>query len=245
LRDGVLDGFHGEPKQHAEEALLAQLADVDLASATAYVTLEPCTERRKGTPCANHLASSGIKTVFVANSDPHPKISNASWRIFFEQRIAVRDFSYDLRNEARRDNIKFFDKFVYSPQPQSSASFNFGRNGGERILGPTAKQFCTRWTPRGHGTIWALDYDFNVCVAKHCNEFAQVDDPSRWFEDSHYSKPVEVGQIVIFRNAFGFALVKVREVVHPDCDIDRNGILKFDYQLRFLAETAVSEAPSV
>src|ERR1700730_3287458 len=76
----------------------------------------------------------------------------------------------------------------------------------------------------------ALDYNNKVAVAKNCTKFHEVDDPGRWMEDSHYTKPVNEGEIVIFRNENGFALVKVLQVT-PRSD-GSNSELKFKYELR-------------
>jgi hypothetical protein len=42
--------------------------------------------------------------------------------------------------------------------------------------------------------------------------FYQVDDPGRWFEDNHRTNAVAEGEIVIFRNDYGYALVLVQKV---------------------------------
>lgn len=77
--------FDVTPAEHAEEALLRELADTELSNATAYITLEPCTSRNKGRPCVDLLIARGIRTVFVGNSDPHPDINKGAWRSFLPQ----------------------------------------------------------------------------------------------------------------------------------------------------------------
>ena len=51
-------------------------------------------------------------------------------------------------------------------------------------------------------------------------------------EDLHYTKPVDEGEIVIFRNANGFAMVKVLQVT-PRTKT-QNSELKFFFELRYL-----------
>ena len=229
--DGTTHAFESPGNEHAEQSLLAKLGDIDFSDVVAYVTLEPCTHRRKGTPCAQLLTDRRIRQVFVGNSDPHPDIGALAWRHFHKNGVIVRDFPAELRNEARRDNHAFFDKFVYSEKLIGNAQFDYGNQGQERILGPAGREFKTRWTPRGNGSIYGLDCENNVCVADHCTSFDQVDDPGRWFEDSHYTKPVHVGQIIIFRNSYGFALVLIQDVKYP---VDgMNGKVKFTYELRY------------
>jgi len=100
-----------------------------------------------------------------------------------------------------------------------------------RVLGALPEAFTTSWTNRGNGLIYALDYEFSVALAKNCTTFDQVDDPARWFEDCHYTKPVHEGQIVIFRNLNGYALVQVLRVRAKTAE--SNAEAHFRYQLRY------------
>lgn len=232
LEDREFKPFQVTPQDHAEQALLAHLHSYDLTATLAYVTLEPCTKRRKGDSCAELLIAAGIAEVHIGNCDPNPDVGALAWKRFFEAGIVVKDFPGDLRNEARRDNAAFFNKFRWSKKDRGTASFDYEANGGERILGPRGREFKTRWTNRGLGTIYALDYENHVSLAKNCSEFDMVDDPGRWMEDSHYTKPVNEGEIVIFRNSNGFALVKPLRVT-PRSE-GSNSELKFSYELRYL-----------
>lgn len=226
------DDFVAKPSAHAEQALLEQFTDVDLSDVTAYVTLEPCTRRKgKGPCCADLLVRAGIKTVYVGNCDPNPDVGGLAWRVFLASGISVRDFPPELRNEARRDNDAFFRKFSYSLGDQGDASFDYEHNGGVRVLGAPTEAFKTSWTNRDNGSIYALDYQFSVALAKNCTTFDDIDDPSRWFEDCHYTKPVFEGQIVVFRNPKGYALVQVLKVRKKTAQ--SNAELQFRYQLRY------------
>ena len=53
--DGVLQDFAASGADHAEQLLLDQVGSAHFASATAYVTLDPCTKRRAGASCAEAL----------------------------------------------------------------------------------------------------------------------------------------------------------------------------------------------
>lgn len=223
--------FDVTPTEHAEQALLAQLHSVDLTGSSVYVTLEPCTKRKTGRSCADLLVERRIAVVYVGNCDPNPDIGALAWRLFHQHGISVKDFPSDLRNEARRDNAAFFSKFRWSKRGSGKGAFDYQADGGQRVLGEAGKEFTTRWTNRGRGSIYALDYDNNVCIAKNCTQFNQIDDPGRWFEDSHYTKPANEGEIVIFRNRHGFALVQIIKVT-PHAD-GANAELKFSYELRY------------
>jgi diaminohydroxyphosphoribosylaminopyrimidine deaminase/5-amino-6-(5-phosphoribosylamino)uracil reductase len=234
--DGEVRTISSVSSAHAEQALLEALKPRSLCNATAYVTLEPCTKKRgKGKCCADLIVDAGIKEVHVGNVDPNPDVGALAWKTFFANGVVVRDFPPDLRNEAARDNYSFFRKFHTSPYLEDGAGFDYRSNGGIRVLGPPGREFQTKWGERGRNSIYALDYDNNVAIAKNCTAFDQVDDPGRWFEDQDYFKAVNEGQIVVFRNAFGFALVRVGIVRLPTPS--SNAELQFRYQLRYLEKT--------
>lgn len=128
--------FQVKASEHAEKALLDKLADVDLAGATAYVTLEPCTKRRRGESCVNLLTARKISVVHIGNCDPNPDVGALAWKTFHQHGVTVRDFPGDLRNEARRDNSAFFSKFQCSTKMYDGGAFDYNSNGGIRRMGP-------------------------------------------------------------------------------------------------------------
>lgn len=68
-------GYHkrvGEP--HAE-VFAIENADEYSGSATAFVTLEPCSHFGKNPPCADALIKAGIKRVVICNNDPNPLVA--------------------------------------------------------------------------------------------------------------------------------------------------------------------------
>lgn len=67
-------GDGGRP--HAEENALAQAGE-RARGATAYVSLEPCSQRSSGAPsCATRLIDGGVRRVVFACSDPNPHASD-------------------------------------------------------------------------------------------------------------------------------------------------------------------------
>lgn len=226
--------FFAPKRMHAEQALLEKLKDQDLSEATAYVTLEPCTKKRQGICCADLMVKSGIKTIYIGNLDPNPTVGGLAWKTFLENEIVIADFPPELRNEALRDNFDFFRKFRYSPKLQDGAAFDYENNTGKRVLGIPPREFHTSWTESGDGSIWALDYENYVAIAKNCTSFDQIDDPSRWFEDADYTKVVYEGQIVIFRNPYGYVLILIQSV-KKRTNIS-NSELRFRYEIRYSSD---------
>jgi diaminohydroxyphosphoribosylaminopyrimidine deaminase/5-amino-6-(5-phosphoribosylamino)uracil reductase len=77
VKDGVVigEGFHpraGEP--HAEVFALED-AGSNAASATMYVTLEPCCHTGRTPPCTEAIIGAGITRVCAAMADPDPKVA--------------------------------------------------------------------------------------------------------------------------------------------------------------------------
>jgi diaminohydroxyphosphoribosylaminopyrimidine deaminase/5-amino-6-(5-phosphoribosylamino)uracil reductase len=68
-------GFHLKAGEgHAEVNALAD-AKQDVAGATAYVTLEPCSHHGKTPPCADALIKAGVARVVYGMQDPNPEVS--------------------------------------------------------------------------------------------------------------------------------------------------------------------------
>lgn len=65
----------GGPHAEASALAAARQAGVDLAGATAYVTLEPCGHHGRTPPCADALVAAGVARVVVGILDPDPHVS--------------------------------------------------------------------------------------------------------------------------------------------------------------------------
>lgn len=101
---------HAPGSQHAEiDALMnAQAAGVDVAGATVYVTLEPCSHYGRTPPCAARLVKERVGRVVAALEDPNPQVSGRGLAMLREAGIAV-DCGV-CRDEAYESNIGFFTR---------------------------------------------------------------------------------------------------------------------------------------
>ncbi|UOO82382.1 bifunctional diaminohydroxyphosphoribosylaminopyrimidine deaminase/5-amino-6-(5-phosphoribosylamino)uracil reductase RibD [Uruburuella testudinis] len=104
----VGQGFHiqaGGP--HAEVHALRQ-AGALARSATAYVTLEPCSHYGRTPPCAKGLIEAGVTRVVAAMTDPNPLVAGKGLTMLEAAGIEVQ--SGLLENEARMLNRGFLSR---------------------------------------------------------------------------------------------------------------------------------------
>jgi diaminohydroxyphosphoribosylaminopyrimidine deaminase/5-amino-6-(5-phosphoribosylamino)uracil reductase len=221
------------PGDHAEYGIFSRLADTDLTGSTLYTTLEPCSRRNHpNVPCAQWAIDRGVATVFIGIYDPNPSIYREGWRMLRDAGVALRDFPSDLRAEIRADNAAFLDQYQRAVGDRGSATFDYTLNGGRyEIIGADDATFSTRWTRCGARSVYALDYDNHVALARYANRFDEIDDPGA-LDFGHYTVDVKEGEIVVFRNAGGLALVQIVGVLSGPSAGDDRTELRFDYELR-------------
>ncbi len=109
----VGEAFHtsaGEP--HAEVAALADTGNV--ADATVYVSLEPCSHHGRTPPCAELIGDLGPSRVVVAMEDPNPLVSGRGLQVLRDAGIQVEVGL--LEDKARRLN-EVFVKYITTGLP--------------------------------------------------------------------------------------------------------------------------------
>ena len=116
VKDGqILASGHRAEGRHAEyEVLENDLKDEQIAGATVYTTLEPCTERNPPKiACVDRLIARNVGRVVVGMLDPNPKIRGQGIRELEHVRIKVDRFHEDIRlavEELNRDFIREYDE---------------------------------------------------------------------------------------------------------------------------------------
>ncbi len=112
VRDGVMvgEGWHeraGEP--HAEVHAL-RAAGERARSATAYVTLEPCSHQGRTPPCCAALIAAGVSRVVAAMQDPNPLVAGKGYALLRTANVAVDDGL--MAHEAHELNIGFVSRMT-------------------------------------------------------------------------------------------------------------------------------------
>ena len=113
VKDGKLiaTAFRGELNrgEHAEyTALEGKAADVQLAGATVYTTLEPCTTRNAPkVACAERLIERRVARVVIGMLDPNPIISGKGQRRLRDANIRTDLFPPDLMAQVEELNRGF------------------------------------------------------------------------------------------------------------------------------------------
>lgn len=206
----------GGPGDHAEWSLIKGLGDAAglvLRGATIYTTLEPCTTRSVDkTPCADHLVNMGVSRVFIGAYDPDPRVHRLGWKRLCDAGIELCDFTPLLRTRANDLLEGFSEPYSVGASTARQATFDFSQNSGRYLIDVDSTRFGTRWTVCGDDSVYALFREGDLALARHAQNFDQIDDPAAYHFAGHSAR-VAVGEIVIFREGDDFLLIQVVEVV--------------------------------
>jgi diaminohydroxyphosphoribosylaminopyrimidine deaminase / 5-amino-6-(5-phosphoribosylamino)uracil reductase len=152
---GVLLGAgHTQPAGQAHAEIMA-LRDAkqqghDVASSTAYVTLEPCSHQGHTGPCCDALIQAGLARVVVAVKDPNPQVSGNGIARLRQAGIQV-DVGV-LEDKARSLNLGFFKRMIQGTpwiRLKVAASLD-----GQTALSNGVSQWITSAAARQDGHAW-------------------------------------------------------------------------------------------
>jgi diaminohydroxyphosphoribosylaminopyrimidine deaminase / 5-amino-6-(5-phosphoribosylamino)uracil reductase len=116
VKDGKIIGegaHHYDAKDHAEIVAFKQ-AGANVESATAYVTLEPCSRQGRTGPCADALIAAKIKKAVIATVDPNPKVSGEGIKKLRAAGIEIETGLCEIEARALNDA---FAKFIQTQLP--------------------------------------------------------------------------------------------------------------------------------
>lgn len=98
-------GFHVRPGQPHAEAMALGRAGEAARGATLYVNLEPCSHHGRTPPCAERIASAGVRRVVASIQDPNPQVNGSGFEALREAGVEVSVGL--LRAEAAHLNAAF------------------------------------------------------------------------------------------------------------------------------------------
>jgi diaminohydroxyphosphoribosylaminopyrimidine deaminase/5-amino-6-(5-phosphoribosylamino)uracil reductase len=248
-------GWHKKAGEaHAETIALNDAGDV--AEATAYVTLEPCSHVGQTPSCADALIEAGISRVVVAMRDPNPLVAGAGLKKLEMSGISVEIGV--LESEARLLNLGFISRMNRQrPYVVSKMACSFD---GRTAMASGESKWITSTEARvdvqrlragssavltGVGTVLADDPSLNV----------RIDDPDelqplRVVLDSQLRMPVTAkiltlpGTTMILTGLENTKQQQALEQAGADVfkiDLDDDGRIDLDKMLLFLGQQQINQ----
>lgn len=128
VKDGEIvgEGFTQEiGGDHAEIVALGKAGDL-ASGATMYVTMEPCSHYGRTPPCSDALIKAGIRRVFMAVTDPNPKVNGKGNTIL--KQAGIETSIGNLADEAQ-DHYQAYFKFIKTGKPLVVAKYAMTLDG--------------------------------------------------------------------------------------------------------------------
>ena len=193
-------GWHQWAGQGHAEVRALEDAGADVAGATAYVSLEPCSVHGRTPPCADALVAAGIKRVVVGALDPDPRVNGNGLRQLQASGIKVdlaNDEQAQALNLGHRQRMALARPWVRVKMAASLDGRTAMASGESQwITGQEARQDVQHWRARscavitGIGTVQADDPQLNVRDDRFASD-GRLRQPLRVIVDSRLRSPPE------------------------------------------------------
>jgi diaminohydroxyphosphoribosylaminopyrimidine deaminase / 5-amino-6-(5-phosphoribosylamino)uracil reductase len=259
------EGWHKRAGQAHAEVDAINNATENPADATAYVTLEPCSHHGRTPPCCEALIKTGVKRVVAAMLDPNPLVAGKGLKLLEQAGITVK--SGILEPDARELNRGFILRMTQSrPFVRSKLAMSLdGRTAmasGESqwITSPEARADVQRLRAESSAILTGI----NTVLADDPSLTARTDkevvQPVRVVLDSKLQMPTNAkmlgltGRTIILTciqsNTVRPELVEGHAKKHQElqkagfevhCLPEKNGRLKLNEVIKFLAEQEINE----
>ncbi len=109
-RNSILGwGYHEKAGKPHAETIALQRAGKKTQGATAYITMEPCTQWGRTPPCIDKILHAGLKRVVVSDFDPNPKVYRQGVR---RMRAAGIQVDTGLLKEKNKKLNEFYFKYI-------------------------------------------------------------------------------------------------------------------------------------
>lgn len=147
----------------------------DIQDSTLYVTLEPCAHQGKTPPCCRQIAAWGVKTVYVAQVDPHEVVAGKGIAYLRAHGVTVHIGQHEQEAEALNRHYNFFYRHHELPYVTLKAALSLDGKLGQ-VGQRTALTDATASDDVQH-----LRADYQAILVG--SETALVDDPQltvRW-----------------------------------------------------------------
>ncbi len=127
-----------DQRDHAEIAALKNAAahSLNVAGATAYVTLEPCSHHGRTGPCADALIAARVARVVIGTEDPNPLVSGQG---IAKLRAAGTEVEVGVCQQQARDLIEAFAHFIQRRTPFVTLKAALSVDG--KLAPPPASRF--------------------------------------------------------------------------------------------------------